>query len=139
MSTVHRSRRIRIYHVLCVVIYLSSVGDDRWSESWLCYIIQTITIIPIIYVFSCLRWEYNKCINLTKNERERERETKSESNLLGRTKKTRDLNAYAYDIHAYRQFTIFAIDKKKRVWSKWCSKGILLVISSWSRPLIFHQ
>ena len=74
MSTVHRSRRIRIYHVLCVVIYLSSVGDDRWSESWLCYIIQAITIIPIIYVFSCLRWEYNKCINLTKNERERERE-----------------------------------------------------------------
>lgn len=95
MSTVHRSRRIRIYHVLCVVIYLSSVGDDRWSESWLCYIIQTITIIPIIYVFSCLRWEYNKCINLTKNERERERESlfhtlilsKSESNLHGRTKK----------------------------------------------------
>ena len=55
-----------------------------------------------------------------KREREREREifhtlilSKSESNLHGRTKKTRDLNAYAYDIHAYRQFTIFAIDKKK--------------------------
>ena len=29
----------------------------------------------------------------------------------------RDLNAYAFDIRAYRQFTIFAIDKKKRVWS----------------------
>ena len=40
-------------------------------------------------------------------ERERERKWK-EWNVV------RDLNAYTFVNHAYRQFTIFAIDKKNR-------------------------
>ena len=124
MSTVHRSRRIRIYHVLCVVIYLSSVGDDRWSESWLCYIIQRITIIPLIYVISCIRWEYNKCINLTKEwEREREREREKVNKML-------------WEIWTPMLLLIMHIDnlrflqsiRWKEYGQKWCSKGILLVI-----------
>lgn len=47
-------------------------------------------------------------------KRERRREWEQ---LALENEKMRDLNAYAFDIRAYRQFTIFAIDKKKRVWS----------------------